>query len=92
MLKQTTGWFRAKNLPETTYTFEDDGEQKIIPFPTSIEAMGREEQQITNMLVEIECDMAKLDRERVNLSERRFKLREAIAQWARDHGCKSEAT
>lgn len=70
------------------YAFEDD--EKIVTFPTDINALAREERQLTAYAVEIDCELEKLRRQRSDVVERRNQIRERIADFARQHGCRSE--
>jgi hypothetical protein len=80
---------RIGQTTERPYEFEDD--EKVVQFPQRIEELGREEGQITRMLVEVYGDLSKLVNQRNELVERRNQVRERIAAWAREHGVKADA-
>lgn len=77
-----------KRASSDPYTFEDD--EKVVTFPTDIAGLGREERQLTNLVVEIDCDIEKLKSERADYVARRSEIRSRIADFARQHGCRSE--
>lgn len=77
-----------KRASSETYTFEDD--DKVVTFPTDINVLAREERQLTNLVVEIDCDIEKLRTERADYVARRNEIRSRIADFARQHGCRSE--
>lgn len=81
---------RAGQPTERGYVFEDD-DDKIITLPADINELGRQERALTSAIVEVDGDMERLRMDRAQLSERRDRIRDRIAAWARDHGCRSEA-
>ena len=81
------GGLRAKAHP--AYEFHDNDDPtalNVVPFPTSIDDLGKEERQLTSWIVESETDIARLQADVDRLKERRTGTRQRIHEWARNHG------
>lgn len=74
---------------EKPYVFQDEKEN-VVPMPTDIESLARRERQLNSLKVEMEAELHRITREKAEVCKQLYQARERIADFARQHGCRSE--